>query len=119
MPGITVASVTAASVRRGTRERRDHAPPRLPQQLAGCILWLPPKAEIPGDHESDLEADRCNHPVVVLSPQFVDGKVTYLTVRPPDTRDTWAYCLRLPTWVPTTYLLLTDIDYIGIIPPGP
>ncbi|KAI0382329.1 hypothetical protein F5Y04DRAFT_53061 [Hypomontagnella monticulosa] len=86
MPGLTVASVTASSARRGPREPRRHAP-RTPQQLAGCILWLPPKAEIRGGHESDLEADRCNHPVVVLSPHFVDGKVVYLMLTSLRNRD--------------------------------
>ncbi|KAI1092030.1 hypothetical protein F5B19DRAFT_237964 [Rostrohypoxylon terebratum] len=85
MPGITVASVTAASVRRGSREPREtrtlQLPQQLPKQLAGCILWLPRKEELPNNREecdSDLEEDRCNHPVVVLSPHLEDGRVVYL-----------------------------------------
>ncbi|KAI0899057.1 hypothetical protein F4806DRAFT_323172 [Annulohypoxylon nitens] len=85
MPGITVASVTAASVRRGSREPREtrtlQLPQQLPKQLAGCILWLPRKEDLPNNRDecdSDLEEDRCNHPVVVLSPHLEDGKVVYL-----------------------------------------
>ncbi|KAI1451466.1 hypothetical protein F4805DRAFT_96586 [Annulohypoxylon moriforme] len=81
MPGITVASATATSVRRGSREPREIRTLRLPQQLAGCILWLPRKEELPDnrdEYDSDLEEDRCNHPVVVLSPHLEDGKVVYL-----------------------------------------
>ncbi|KAI2470176.1 hypothetical protein F4781DRAFT_185467 [Annulohypoxylon bovei var. microspora] len=84
MPGITVASVTATSVRRGPRESRqprENGIPRPPQQLAGCILWLPRKEDLPNnrdEYDSDLEEDRCNHPVVVLSPQLEDGKAVYL-----------------------------------------
>lgn len=88
MPGITVASVTAASVRRGSREPREtrtlQLPQQLPKQLAGCILWLPRKEDLPNNRDecdSDLEEDRCNHPVVVLSPHLEDGKVVYLMVR--------------------------------------
>lgn len=71
----------ATSGRRGSREPRETVASRPPQQLAGCILWLPSKDELRGDREdgdSDLEADRCNHPVVVLSPQVENGKVVYL-----------------------------------------
>ncbi|KAI1473256.1 uncharacterized protein F4812DRAFT_44130 [Daldinia caldariorum] len=78
MPGVTAASVT--SVRRGSREPREVAAVRSYQQLAGCILWLPAKTELREDCGSDIEADRCNHPVVILSPQAEDGKVTYLMI---------------------------------------
>ncbi|OTA52754.1 hypothetical protein K449DRAFT_427073, partial [Hypoxylon sp. EC38] len=81
MPGLTVASAMASSGRRGSREPRETVASRPPQQLAGCILWLPSKDELSRDREdsdSDLEADRCNHPVVVLSPQVEGGKVVYL-----------------------------------------
>ncbi|KAI1211149.1 uncharacterized protein F4807DRAFT_26902 [Annulohypoxylon truncatum] len=81
MPGITVASATATSVRRGAREPREIETLRLPPQLAGCILWLPRKEEQPNnrdEYDSELEEDRCNHPVVVLSPCLEDGKVVYL-----------------------------------------
>ncbi|OTB14643.1 hypothetical protein K445DRAFT_376950 [Daldinia sp. EC12] len=78
MPGVTAASVT--SVRRGSREPREIATLRPHQQLAGCILWLPSKTELREDCGSDIEADRCNHPVVILSPQAEDGKVVYLMI---------------------------------------
>ncbi|OTB09413.1 hypothetical protein M426DRAFT_315971 [Hypoxylon sp. CI-4A] len=82
MPGFTVAAVAASSNRRGGP--REAAPPRpLPHQLAGCILWLPRKSELREqreDSDSDLEEDRCNHPVVILSPAAEDGKVMYLMV---------------------------------------
>ncbi|KAI0887708.1 uncharacterized protein GGS22DRAFT_88221 [Annulohypoxylon maeteangense] len=81
MPGITVASATATSARRGSREPREIGTLRLPQQLAGCILWLPRKEDLPDnrdEYDSDLQEDRCNHPVVVLSPYLEDGKVVYL-----------------------------------------
>ncbi|KAI1407719.1 hypothetical protein F5Y13DRAFT_174197 [Hypoxylon sp. FL1857] len=80
MPGLTVASVTS-SVRRGPREPRETVASRPPQKLPGCILWLPSRDELRRDREdsdSDLEEDRCNHPVVVLSPQPENGKVVYL-----------------------------------------
>ncbi|KAI1134232.1 hypothetical protein F5Y05DRAFT_240414 [Hypoxylon sp. FL0543] len=86
MPGFTVASVAATSARRGSREPRqprEAVASRPPQQLPGCILWLPPKEELRGNREecdSDLEVDRCNHPVVVLSPQAENGKVVYLMI---------------------------------------
>ncbi|KAI1772153.1 hypothetical protein F4818DRAFT_176434 [Hypoxylon cercidicola] len=81
MPGITVASASTTSSRRGSREPRGVAPPRLHNQLAGCILWLPRKSELGSEPDSDsLEEDRCNHPVVVLSPQVEDGKVVYLMI---------------------------------------
>lgn len=86
MPGVTASSVTATSVRR-PREPREIATPRPHQQLAGCILWLPPKPELREDCGSDVEADRCNHPVVILSPQAEDGNVVYLMVCPLDIRD--------------------------------
>ncbi|KAI2778336.1 hypothetical protein F4815DRAFT_246592 [Daldinia loculata] len=79
MPGVTASSVTATSVRR-PREPREIATPRPHQQLAGCILWLPPKPELREDCGSDVEADRCNHPVVILSPQAEDGNVVYLMI---------------------------------------
>ncbi|KAI1102705.1 hypothetical protein F4804DRAFT_312292 [Jackrogersella minutella] len=81
MPGRTTSSVAATSVRRGPREPSRATVSRPPHQLAGCILWLPRKEDIRGrceDVDSDLEEDRCNHPVVVLSPQVEDGKVVYL-----------------------------------------
>ncbi|KAI1387128.1 uncharacterized protein F4822DRAFT_274636 [Hypoxylon trugodes] len=78
MPGITVASVTAASVRRSSREPRDITASPTPQRLAGSILWLPPKNEIRGNCDPDLEAGMCDHPVVILSPWVDDGKVVYL-----------------------------------------
>ncbi|KAI2607895.1 hypothetical protein GGR54DRAFT_395163 [Hypoxylon sp. NC1633] len=80
MPGITGASAPATSVRRGPREPREVAAPRVYPQLAGCILWLPSKTELGIDSTSDIEEDRCNHPVVILSPQVDDGKVVYLMV---------------------------------------
>ncbi|KAI1801975.1 hypothetical protein F4811DRAFT_426979 [Daldinia bambusicola] len=78
MPGVTAASVT--SVRRGSREPREAATVRSHQQQAGRILWLPAKTELREDCGSDIEADRCNHPVVILSPQAEDGKVIYLMI---------------------------------------
>ncbi|KAI4866030.1 hypothetical protein F4820DRAFT_418418 [Hypoxylon rubiginosum] len=78
MPG---KPVTRTSSRRGPREPRRSAPPRLHGQLAGCILWLPRKSELGSGPDSDgFEEDRCNHPVVVLSPQVEDGKVVYLMI---------------------------------------
>ncbi|KAI1760095.1 hypothetical protein GGR53DRAFT_523354 [Hypoxylon sp. FL1150] len=75
MPGVTYES------HRGSRDARRARPPRLRDQLAGCILWLPKKSELSSDPESDsFEEDRCNHPVVILSPQAEEGKVTYLMI---------------------------------------
>ncbi|KAI1370620.1 hypothetical protein F4677DRAFT_457741 [Hypoxylon crocopeplum] len=75
MPGFTVASA-----RRASREPYGVAAPRVHAQLAGCILWLPPKAELGSGCDSGIEEDRCNHPVVILSPQVDDGKVIYLMI---------------------------------------
>ncbi|KAI0113497.1 hypothetical protein F4814DRAFT_348244 [Daldinia grandis] len=80
MPGVTASSVTATSVRRGSREPREVATPRPHEQLAGCILWLPSKHELREDCGSDIEVDRCNHPVVILSPQAEGGNVVYLMI---------------------------------------
>ncbi|KAI0849206.1 hypothetical protein F5Y00DRAFT_235908 [Daldinia vernicosa] len=80
MPGVTASSVAATSVRRGSREPREVTTPRPHQQLAGCILWLPPKPELREGCGSDIEVDRCNHPVVILSPQAEDGNVVYLMI---------------------------------------
>ncbi|KAI8957362.1 hypothetical protein F5Y11DRAFT_91111 [Daldinia sp. FL1419] len=80
MPGVTASSIAASSIRGGSREPREVAIPRAHQQLAGCILWLPPKNEIREGCGSDIEPDRCDHPVVILSPQAEDGRVVYLMI---------------------------------------
>jgi len=48
--------------------------------LAGCIMWLPSRAEI--GSASDIDDNCYNHPVVVLSPQPRRGKVSFLTLTP-------------------------------------
>ncbi|KAL7621794.1 hypothetical protein AAE478_007293 [Parahypoxylon ruwenzoriense] len=86
-----MSRVARSSVRGRPREV---AAPQPHRQLAGCILWLPSKAEMVGDYDSDLEEDRCNHPVVVLSPYAEDGKVVYLMItslRGMDLEERFAY----------------------------
>ncbi|KAI0168924.1 hypothetical protein GGR52DRAFT_581283 [Hypoxylon sp. FL1284] len=81
MPAVTAASAATTSSRRGSREPRGSTPRRVRSQLAGCILWLPRKSDLASGPETDgLEEDRCNHPVVVLSPQVDDGRVVYLMI---------------------------------------
>ncbi|KAI1499909.1 hypothetical protein F5X99DRAFT_262858 [Biscogniauxia marginata] len=67
MPGVTISPTP-----RGHREPDDYHP-----HLAGCIKWLPPKEELKIADKS-IEDGGYNHPIVILSPQPQDGKVTML-----------------------------------------
>ncbi|KAH9989889.1 hypothetical protein F4779DRAFT_623895 [Xylariaceae sp. FL0662B] len=68
MPGVTRSSLRGRP--RETPARRSH--------LAGCILWLPSRDELPED--SNLDEGIYKHPVVILSPQLDDGKVVVLII---------------------------------------
>ncbi|KAI5859260.1 hypothetical protein GGS23DRAFT_327218 [Durotheca rogersii] len=56
------------------------ATPPSRQQLAGGIWWLPPKDKLTGNDDPDLDEGKCNHPVVILSPQLENGQVVFLIV---------------------------------------